>query len=186
MGIYWVGQVPGSNRPPQQRARRAWHEVLIRPRSHARAGGEPPALAHVPAKACPGLDPGWIPVRRQEHAPLDNSRACPDSEGTGHALETLIVEDGRPAGAQTLSSSLSFTTRSCGSRRLLIRYCTSPPPSGSCLTTLYSPSAADLWGKPRHRRTVCPDRNRCVISAPFVGASPGTCEAANHCGAVID
>jgi hypothetical protein len=27
-------------------------------------------LAHVPAKACPGLDPGWGPVRRQEHAPL--------------------------------------------------------------------------------------------------------------------
>jgi branched-chain amino acid transport system ATP-binding protein/branched-chain amino acid transport system permease protein len=26
------------------------------------------ALAHVPAKACPGLDPGWPPVGRQEHA----------------------------------------------------------------------------------------------------------------------
>src|SRR5262245_33093974 len=26
--------------------------------------------AHVPAKACPGLDPGWVPVRRPEHAPL--------------------------------------------------------------------------------------------------------------------
>jgi ABC-2 type transport system permease protein len=24
--------------------------------------------AHVPAKACPGLDPAWTPVRRQEHA----------------------------------------------------------------------------------------------------------------------
>jgi hypothetical protein len=29
-----------------------------------------PALAHVPAKARPGLDPGWTPVRRQEDAPL--------------------------------------------------------------------------------------------------------------------
>src|SRR5258708_5865543 len=38
-------------------------------------------LAHVPAKARPGLDPGWTPVRRQEHAPLNDSRACPDSEG---------------------------------------------------------------------------------------------------------
>src|SRR6266700_1712475 len=25
---------------------------------------------HVPAKACPGLDPGWLPVRRQGHAPM--------------------------------------------------------------------------------------------------------------------
>jgi Dolichyl-phosphate-mannose-protein mannosyltransferase len=24
---------------------------------------------HAPAKACPGLDPGWAPARRQEHAP---------------------------------------------------------------------------------------------------------------------
>src|SRR5260370_32466745 len=28
----------------------------------------PESLARVPAKACPGLDPGWIPVRRQGHA----------------------------------------------------------------------------------------------------------------------
>src|SRR5262249_27784468 len=27
------------------------------------------AAAHVPAKACPALDAGWTPVRRQEHAP---------------------------------------------------------------------------------------------------------------------
>ena len=25
-------------------------------------------MPHVPAKACPGLDPGWTPVRRQEYA----------------------------------------------------------------------------------------------------------------------
>jgi hypothetical protein len=45
-----------------------------------------PVPAHVPAKACPGLDPGWTPVRRQEHAPLNDSRACSDSVGTEHAL----------------------------------------------------------------------------------------------------
>ena len=44
------------------------------------------AQAHVPAKARPGLDPGWTPVRRREHAPLNDSRACSDSEGTEHAL----------------------------------------------------------------------------------------------------
>jgi len=26
-------------------------------------------LAHVPEKACPGLDPGWMPVIRKGHAP---------------------------------------------------------------------------------------------------------------------
>src|SRR5262245_21929612 len=26
-------------------------------------------VKHVSAKACPGLDPGWQPVRRKEHAP---------------------------------------------------------------------------------------------------------------------
>jgi len=35
------------------------------------------ALAHVPAK--------WTPVRRQEHAPIKESRACSDSKGTEHA-----------------------------------------------------------------------------------------------------
>lgn len=42
-----------------------------RPRLHR---GAP---AHVPAK--------WIPVRRQEHAPMKESRACSDSTGTEHA-----------------------------------------------------------------------------------------------------
>jgi hypothetical protein len=40
-------------------------------------------LAHVPAKACPGLDPGWTPLRRQEHAllkgrPGSRKSALPD------------------------------------------------------------------------------------------------------------
>src|SRR5262249_59150753 len=26
---------------------------------------------HVPAKACPALDAGWRPVRRQQHAPVE-------------------------------------------------------------------------------------------------------------------
>jgi hypothetical protein len=26
-------------------------------------------LEHDPEKACPGLDPGWIPVFRKDHAP---------------------------------------------------------------------------------------------------------------------
>src|ERR1700722_19704742 len=34
----------------------------------------PSRLAHVPAKACTGLDPGWTPVRRQEHAPKKQTR----------------------------------------------------------------------------------------------------------------
>jgi drug/metabolite transporter (DMT)-like permease len=35
-------------------------------------------LAHVPAKARPGLDPGWDPVRRQEHAPINGAEAGPE------------------------------------------------------------------------------------------------------------
>jgi hypothetical protein len=30
-------------------------------------------LAHVPEKACPGLDPGWAPVFRIGHAPPNKS-----------------------------------------------------------------------------------------------------------------
>jgi protein ImuA len=65
------------------------------------------APAHVPAKACPGLDPGWAPVRRQGHAPIDQSRACPDSAGMGHAPARPMLfiapshafaEHGRPHG----------------------------------------------------------------------------------------
>ena len=32
-----------------------------------------PPLAHIPAKARPGLDPGWTPVRREEYAPIKDS-----------------------------------------------------------------------------------------------------------------
>jgi hypothetical protein len=35
----------------------------------------PAQLANAPANACPGLDPGREPVRRQEHAPLKDSGA---------------------------------------------------------------------------------------------------------------
>ncbi|HEY1543180.1 MAG TPA: hypothetical protein VGG01_12285 [Xanthobacteraceae bacterium] len=44
-------------------------------------------LAHVPATACPGVDPGWTPVRRQEHAPNEESGARFDCEGTQRAPE---------------------------------------------------------------------------------------------------
>src|SRR5262249_20841495 len=41
------------------------------------------ALAHVPAK--------WSPVRRQEHAPLQDSRAVSESEGS----EAALAREGR-------------------------------------------------------------------------------------------
>jgi 16S rRNA (adenine1518-N6/adenine1519-N6)-dimethyltransferase len=57
----------------------------------ARAGGTP---AHVPAK--------WEPVRRQEHAPKDNSGAPPVPAGTGGALEGVtVVEIGPGPGGLT-------------------------------------------------------------------------------------
>src|ERR1700733_4983402 len=37
-------------------------------------------------KPAPRLDRGWTPVRRQGHAPSKESRAQPDSAGTGWAL----------------------------------------------------------------------------------------------------
>ena len=46
-----------------------------------------PGLAHVPAKACPRPDRGWPPVRRQEHAPNEESGARSDSEGPERAPE---------------------------------------------------------------------------------------------------
>src|SRR5947208_9384308 len=51
---------------------------------------------HDHTSACPGesLPPdlirGWAPVRRKGHAPTNESGACPDSAGTGHALEAPI------------------------------------------------------------------------------------------------
>src|SRR5229473_5974230 len=47
--------------------------------------------------ACPGESPppdlirGWTPVRRKGHAPTNESRACPDSAGTGHALAAALA-----------------------------------------------------------------------------------------------
>src|SRR5262249_22160990 len=41
--------------------------------------------AHVPAK--------WTPVRRQEHAPMKESKAYPDSEGTEYALAAACQSD---------------------------------------------------------------------------------------------
>ena len=47
---------------------------------------QPGAVAHVPEKACPALDAGWKPVFREGHAPLNKSRAHPDSIQSGCAL----------------------------------------------------------------------------------------------------
>src|ERR1700674_1806264 len=45
-----------------------------------------------------------MPVRRQEHAPIKDSRACPASKGTGQALDLIVTE---PAAAP------SFAPRNC-------------------------------------------------------------------------
>src|SRR5229473_4985350 len=84
------------------RAGRPRTSLPIREAFRAFPGAELPRGGHIPgtfspgalgASACPGesLPPdlirGWAPVRRQGHAPTNESRACPDSAGTGHALE---------------------------------------------------------------------------------------------------
>ena len=57
-------QTPGGiARPSEGRGRQVVADDQVRGRQ---AGG----LAHVPAKACPGLDPGWVPVRRKGHAAM--------------------------------------------------------------------------------------------------------------------
>ena len=44
---------------------------LCIPGSHAGADAAGLHLEHDPEKACPGLDPGWIPVFGKDHAPTD-------------------------------------------------------------------------------------------------------------------
>jgi protein ImuA len=52
-------------------------------------------FAHVPAKACPALDAGWAPVRRQGHAPIDYPSTRPVLFiAPSHAF----AEHGRPHG----------------------------------------------------------------------------------------
>jgi predicted RND superfamily exporter protein len=70
-------------------------------------------LAHVPAK--------WTPVRRQEHAPMQESRARSDSTGTEHALVKALVNAARNAGtpltlaaATTAAGFLSFLPTAYG------------------------------------------------------------------------
>src|SRR5689334_21346660 len=57
---------------------RCGRETRASPRPAAGAAKSSRPLAHVPAK--------WTPVRRQEHAPIKESRAYSDSEGTEYAL----------------------------------------------------------------------------------------------------
>jgi hypothetical protein len=46
--------------------------LLVVANDHAFHGFE--FLEHDPEKACPGLDPGWKPVFRKDHAPPKKSR----------------------------------------------------------------------------------------------------------------
>jgi uncharacterized membrane protein len=59
--------------------------VLLGPSFTLRAGAERREAEHVPAK--------WTPVRRQEHAPLDEPGACPDPEWTGHAPAANVTRE---------------------------------------------------------------------------------------------
>jgi len=72
--------------------------------------------AHVPAKACPALDAGWPPVRRQEHAPINESRAHPDSIGTRCALALrpakLAWRDTQPLTEMT--RQVALVGKACG------------------------------------------------------------------------
>ena len=70
--------VPYLSAPADRLAK--WRPVLD-PLPHPRIGlmwtRGAASPAHVPANACPGLDPGWTPVRRQEHAPNIDRRSLP-------------------------------------------------------------------------------------------------------------
>jgi hypothetical protein len=79
------------------------------------------------------------------------------------------VESVRPAGSAPPAgarhselSSLSFTTRSCGSLELLIRYSSWPSLSGSCLVTSYAPRATSRLKIVGCKNTVRPSLNLCV------------------------
>ena len=45
------------------------------------------ALERFPAKACPGLDPGWVPVRVKKTRQIKNLEPRYDPIGTEKALE---------------------------------------------------------------------------------------------------
>jgi len=66
----------------RRKAKSPWVDFVWRPVAALPGAPETPpwtVLAHVPAK--------WSPVRRQEHAPNEEERACSDSIGTEYALE---------------------------------------------------------------------------------------------------
>src|SRR5215510_12882816 len=73
IAIVVIGAMPGStptsvpiSAPMKQKPRFAGVSAVAKP--VARLAKRSMRLAHVPAKALPGLDPGRILVRRQEHA----------------------------------------------------------------------------------------------------------------------
>jgi hypothetical protein len=49
------------------------------------------ALAHVPANACHGLDPGWMPVRRQGHAPLQEIWSLGEPGRAGPQIHIRVI-----------------------------------------------------------------------------------------------
>src|SRR5690242_8102257 len=49
-------------------------------------------IAHVPAKACPRLDRGWAPVRRQEHAQTKESWSMSRFHRNGTCSNALACE----------------------------------------------------------------------------------------------
>src|SRR5215216_7401408 len=53
-----------------------------------------PFSAHVPAKAWSGLDPGWVPVRRQERVPPKATKVRPVPGGTGRTLVRALAVGG--------------------------------------------------------------------------------------------
>src|SRR5713101_6589537 len=102
-------------------------------------------LEHFPEKACPGLDPGWIPVFRRK---CDRTRnleqvsspritpLAPDHGQQANLCRRFQKNETRSSRHESRLSWLSLTTRSCGSLALLMRYCRSSPSGGSNCVTL--------------------------------------------------
>src|SRR5438105_15299217 len=60
------------------------------------------APEHDPEKACPGLDPGWLPVFGKDHAPARPRVGCRIEEKSSHSRAAF------PAAASSGDSSCVF------------------------------------------------------------------------------
>src|SRR5882762_2772158 len=108
------GLVPAAVLPAAGESRRAGDSAaLVRRRSCAGgtgliAGGrgessrtdsvmDPSGLKHVPQKACPGLDPGWVPVLRKRTCANKEREQDDDSKKSHPALakrlEAEVIDD---------------------------------------------------------------------------------------------